>query len=379
MSNDNNDSSREPGSRQMPRLARFLRSAGLFVLLFLIYWAGAGFPGVDVGGTGGSGTPGTTYYVPTATPVGPQLSSLPAVYLPKPLYALTLAGAPDGTVWFAGQRYVGHVARDGSVSTIYVRSGVFGMTTDARGTLWITGIETNEIDAVTLSGVSYAYVVPTHDCEPFGITLGPDGNLWFTERAAGKIWRVTPAGKFTEFPLPEQHAAPDSITVGPDGNLWFTEQAGPVGRITLSGSITLFLATAPQYLNLPPGESNGGNDALDSITSGSDRTLWFTYGNAPAIGRITLAGKVSTYYLAGPYSSASQMVTGGDSNVWFIDVGSQSLGQITPFGIVTEYALPQGHGDISALARGAGKTLWMSELDSGAVDRVDLTKLPQAS
>jgi streptogramin lyase len=344
----------------------------------MIEWGAVGFPGLNVGGVGGSGTSRTTYYVPTATPiVGPQLSGLASIHLPYPSHALDLIGAPDGTVWFTGSRYVGHVAQDGTVSNIYVRSGVFGMTTDARGTLWITALETNEVDAVTPSGVSLAYVIPTPNCEPMGITIGPDGNLWFTERASGKIGRVTPRGKFTEFLLPSTDSAPTSITVGADSNLWFTEQTGVIGRITVAGTITEFPVPGLKQPPLFPGDFSGPSADPESIISGPGGALWFTYANASAIGRMTLNGRYSIYTLPSPFFGADQIVSGGDGNVWFTDVSHQWVGRITPAGAVTEYALPAGHSDVWALAAGADETLWLSEADTRVIDKINLALIPK--
>jgi hypothetical protein len=127
---------------------------------------------------------------------------------------------------------------------------------------------------------------------PYQITTGPDGNLWFTDRAH-LIVKMSPAGKFTTFRVPTNNGTPDDIAKGPDGNLWFTldgtDSSSRIGRITPSGTITLF--------PLP----GSGNDSLflSGISAGPDGNLWFTYDdfttNVSAIGRITTGGTFSLF------------------------------------------------------------------------------------
>lgn len=326
----------DPAMRRTRRGAQIV-SALLTILWIVLLTAYMVFLPVE-----GRGATVTYYVFVTPAPLmEPQLPNLLTIPLPHSSSSADLASAPDGTIWFTGIRTVGHIARDNSVRTIYVRSGVFGMTTDAHGTLWITGIETNEIDAVTLTGVVRTFAIPTSLCDPFGITVGPDGNLWFTERAAAKIGRVTPTGRFTEYPLRSADAAPEGITVGADGNLWFTEHTGVIGRITPDGTITEFPVPPQQHRQLPAGTSITLDTGPASITSRPDGALWFTYANTPTIGRITVDGKFSSYKLVSQYSGAVQIVAAGDGNVWFTDFGDQLLGRITPSGVVTEFSLPR--------------------------------------
>src|SRR4029079_18935221 len=79
----------------------------------------------------------------------------------------------------------------------------------------------------------------------------------------------------TEFPLANPTAQPLEITVGPDGNLWFSETAEPgIGRITTAGQITDFPLAGGM---VPVG-----------IAAGPDGNIWFA--GALAIGHITPEG-----------------------------------------------------------------------------------------
>ncbi len=48
----------------------------------------------------------------------------------------------------------------------------------------------------------------------FGITAGPDGNLWFTVTGAGQIGRISTSGSVTLFPIPTASSEPFGITAG---------------------------------------------------------------------------------------------------------------------------------------------------------------------
>ena len=138
------------------------------------------------------------------------------------------------------------------------------------------------------------------------------------------IVKMTPSGKFTSFTVPTSNASTDDITTGPDGNLWFTldgSQSARIGRITTSGTITLFTLPSP-------------NDYLymSGIAAGPDGNLWFTYQdfttNVNAIGRITTSGAVTLTSTQTANSGPTDITAGPDGNMWFTEaVGN--IGRIT--------------------------------------------------
>jgi virginiamycin B lyase len=183
------------------------------------------------------------------------------------------------------------------------------------------------------------------------IALGHDGNLWFTESAArGRIGRITPAGQITEFTAGlTANAQPTGITAGPDGAMWFTERTGArIGRIAADGVITEFA--------LPAGSQPAG------IVSGPGGDLWYA-DRSGRIGRITTAGAVTTYPVAG--SRPEEVALGSDGNVWF--TGLSSIGFVTPLGIaVPALASLANPSDIAAASDG---NLWVTSA-AGGVARV---------
>ncbi|HJT55098.1 MAG TPA: hypothetical protein VJ761_01280 [Ktedonobacteraceae bacterium] len=184
----------------------------------------------------------------------------------------------------------------------------------AGGIVWL---------ALPHAGSISEFPIPTAHSVPrgFAIAAGPDGNLWFTEQNGHKIGRITPNGKLSEFALPTtcQFACqPTSITAGPDGSLWFTTDngyLGQIGRITPSGSITMF----------PP--PNG--DAF-GIAAGPDGSLWFTEPLGNKIGRITPSGSIREFPIPTPNSAPYGITAGPDGNLWFAEGQGNNIGRISP-------------------------------------------------
>ena len=94
-------------------------------------------------------------------------------------------------------------------------------------------------------------------------------------QAAGTAGVVTVLGANT--------SDPQGITLGPDGALWFTNSDNSIGRIAPSGAVTIL---KNRSLHGPQG-----------MVTGPDGALWFTNFDNDSIGRVTTAGKVSTFSL----------------------------------------------------------------------------------
>ncbi|HTX58757.1 MAG TPA: hypothetical protein VMH02_03695, partial [Verrucomicrobiae bacterium] len=146
-----------------------------------------------------------------------------------------LAGAPDGSFWFAetGSQRVVRMTTSGGVSYY---------------------------QPVTASPSPY----------PEGVAAGPDGNMWFTEVLPSKIERISTAGtNAQEFSTSGVAANPNFIVAGPDGNLWFTNCYSTFNQLVPSGSkagtVTSYSAKSlssgnnPQFYGIAP---NAADDSL---------------------------------------------------------------------------------------------------------------------
>jgi virginiamycin B lyase len=294
----------------------------------------------------------------------------------------SITAGPDGNLWFTETA----TAVLGGGPGI---NGVGRLTTSGRVTEFSAGI----------SGA------------PRSIARGPDGNLWFVEESnsespAGIIGRITPAGSVTEFNIGAYQL--DSITAGPDGNLWFAG-SGVVGRITPSGSATEFPTGTDTQTTWQRGIATGADGNLwvadgfgiarvtpagvatvfptpgrhpDSVTSGPDGNVWFTYdpstapGSHSGIGRITPSGTISTFDDAGTVR-ARDVTAGPEGSLWVTQVGSSNstgaeIARVTPTGTVTEYPTPTNKGfgdDIQDITLGPDGALWMNDREGQFFDR----------
>ena len=122
-----------------------------------------------------------------------------AKYFPVPAgdHPHDVAPAPDGTVWYTGQR-----------------TGVLGRLDPKTG-----GVE-----RIPLGKGS----------APHGVIVGPDGAAWVTDGGQNAIVRVDPVSKEEKiWPLPASRPGANLNTAAFDGKgrIWFTGQTGIYGRL----------------------------------------------------------------------------------------------------------------------------------------------------
>ena len=115
--------------------------------------------------------------------------------------------APDGTIWFCGQR-------NGTLGRLDPRNGSYKLIDLGKG------------------------------AAPHGVIIGPDGAPWVTEGGQNAIARVDPGDhKVTLFRLPEKEAYANLNTgiFDKGGIYWFTGQSGYYGRLDpKSGAMKVF-------------------------------------------------------------------------------------------------------------------------------------------
>jgi virginiamycin B lyase len=166
-----------------------------------------------------------------------------------------LVVAEDGMVWFAGNRQM-HVgvldpasgmierirmpreeARDPHTLVFAPDEAAIWFTVQGGNFVGRVDPETRKVDLVQ---------VPTPDARPYGIDVDSDGRPWFVEFAAGKIATLDPATlELTEFPLPWNDGRPRRIVVDSKGDLWYVDYArGELGRMTPEGEFETWGAPA---------------------------------------------------------------------------------------------------------------------------------------
>jgi streptogramin lyase len=281
-----------------------------------------------------------------------------------------------------------------------------GITTGPDGNLWFTNMDSDSIGRITPAGVVSTFT-GVGISMPLGIAPGPDGNLWFTNYGNDSIGRITPSGVVSNFPTGETGSNPTAIVAGPDGNLWFTNSSGdhPLGRITLSGTVTTFMepfargasgiAVGPDgalwvagtdfsYIlrfatdgHMIDWEGVDGTHNPHGIAAGPGGTMWWT--NLGSIGRVFPYPFSATYVSPG-ISGPRAIAAGADGNMWFTDAGRDFIGRITPDGTVTDFPLPGGSVDRipEAITAGPDGAMWFTDIDNDEIGRIVVANTPDA-
>jgi virginiamycin B lyase len=153
-----------------------------------------------------------------------------------------VAPAPDGTIWYTGQR---------------------------KGLLGRLDPKTGKAEEIPLGP----------NAMPHGVIIGPDGAAWVTEGGQNAIARVDPASKAVKlFPLPQEapYANLNTMTFDKNGIGWFTGQVGYHGRVTpQSGKVEVW--------KTPRGFGTYG------ITTTPSGDIWYASLAGDHIGRLDLA------------------------------------------------------------------------------------------
>lgn len=221
-------------------------------------------------------------------------------------------------------------------------NGPRGICSGPDGNVWFT--VANQIGRITPAGDIATFALPTANAGPADIAAGPDGNLWFLEGAARQVGRITTSGNVTEYRIPATDGFPTTIVAGPDGAMWFSDFIrNSVWRVSLTGQFVEYAASTGAI----------------GLAVGSDDNLWFTgFGGPKRVGRMTLSGAVTLF----PRPSAPpgwRAAPSPDGNVWYTVVG-HGFGRITPSGEITEFPLSSDRGHIpAAIVAGPDGNLWM--------------------
>jgi len=229
-----------------------------------------------------------------------------------------VAPAPDGTVWYTGQR-----------------TGVLGRLDPKTG-----GIE-----RIPLGKGS----------APHGVIVGPDGAAWLTDSGQNAIVRVDPISKAVKtWPLPASRAGANLNTAAFDGKgrIWFTGQTGIYGRLdtatgkmdvwdapkgvgpygitaTPSGDI-YYVSLAGSFLGKPDMETGETTVIEPETENAGTRRVW-----SDSKGRLWLSewstGNLSVYDPA-LKSWTVQRLPGRDPHAYAVYVDDEDKVWVTDFG-----------------------------------------------
>ncbi|MCA1670104.1 MAG: lyase [Thermomicrobia bacterium] len=238
-----------------------------------------------------------------------------------------VAPAPDGTVWYTGQR---------------------------NGTLGRLNPMTGETRQIPLGNGS----------APHGVIVGPDGAAWVTDGGLNAILRVDPVtSEVKRFPLPANRRNANLNTAAFDarGTLWFTGQngiygrldpqsgemtvldaprgAGPYGIIAVPDGSVYYASLAGNYLGrIDP--QTGAATVLDPPTKaqGTRRVwtdakgnLWVSEWTAGQVGRYDPATNTwKEWKLPGSQPLAYAVYVDDRDMIWLTDFGANSIVRFDP-------------------------------------------------
>jgi streptogramin lyase len=290
---------------------------------------------------------------------------------------LAVAYGPGGDLWIAdnfdpdfGESAIVRVSAAGKHLASYPTGSTYGgIAAGPDGALWVTDSPGAHICRLGTDGTYTCYSLKINFFHyPNGITAGPDGALWFTATSQpnGYVGRITTSGSVTIYGGLSQHSWPEGIATGPDGNLWFAERdVNRIGRITPSGVVTEF------------SKGISKNASPYSIAAGSDGALWFTEEGG-AIGRITTSGEVTEYHKGISQSEHPfGLALGSDGAMWFTEYTyghrvPAKIARITTGGTVAEYGGIDPHSFPQGITAGPRHDLWFVEGSTDLLGRVHI-------
>jgi len=238
-----------------------------------------------------------------------------------------VAPAPDGTVWYTGQR-----------------AGVLGRLNP----------DTGQVDRIPLGEGS----------APHGVIIGPDGAAWITDGGLNAIGRVDPAThEVKTWKLPKDRANANLNTPAFDGSgrVWFTGQSGIYGRLdpktgemqvwdapkgggpygitaTPDGAI-YYVSLAGSFLGKPDLDT-GKTTVIEPkspgvgtrrVWSDSKGRLWVSEWNAGNLSVYDLAASSwEVYKLPGEAPHAYAVYVDGKDKVWVSDFGANAVLKFDP-------------------------------------------------
>jgi virginiamycin B lyase len=294
----------------------------------------------------------------------------------KPAYPHDPAVAPDGSVWYTGQR-----------------ANVVG-----------------RFDPATQQFKEYT--LPTRNSGPHGLQPDKDGNIWYTGNAAGLIGKVdAKTGKITEYKMPNPKATdPHTIAFLPDGRLFFTVQAGNfIGTLdpkTPNGAIKL--VESPTVNSRPYGvrldskgvpffdEFNSNKIASADpktliireyplpdkgarprrIAVAKDDTVWYGDYARGYLGHLDpKTGKVEEFKSPGGEDSRPYAIdVTADGAVWYVETGDDAKNMLVRFNPETKkfqtWPIPGGGGTVRNMDIDKNGDLWLAESGTGKITRV---------
>jgi virginiamycin B lyase len=249
----------------------------------------------------------------------------------------SLVTGPDGAVWTIARQFNSSLFRDEHFLTRF--------------------------DAAT--GASTRVRIPSTARAVEDLASGPAGRLWFVEDSRTITSYEPASGAFASTSLTTQDLISDMVG-GPDGNLWVATQfTGPTPAASAVQIVRMSPAGGtPARFTVTPG---GSVYAPGGLVFGPDTRLYFGIDNT-RIGRMTLAGQLTTFTVANP----GNIAVAGDGGVWVSSFANDNVIRIDPANPAQRASVPLPTGsEPLGLAIGSDGAVWAALSGTNQLARID--------
>ncbi len=283
--------------------------------------------------------------------------------------------APDGAVWFVGQR-TDYVARFDPETEDFTRfelapgTGPHNLIVGGDGQVWYAGnraAHIGKLDPVTGSIIEYPMPDPAAG-DPHTLVFDGLGHIWFTVQQGNFIGRLTMAtGEVDLVPVPIRHSRPYGIVIGADGRPW----------AALFGS-NMIATVDPSAMTLRQIETPNEASRIRRIVITSDGAVWYVDYQQGALGRYDPATENIREWPA-PSAAGSRpygMAVDDRDRIWFVETGP-SPNRFVGFDthsekFVSGTAIPSGGGSVRHMVyHAATQTVWFGT-DTNMLGRASL-------
>ena len=169
-----------------------------------------------------------------AAVLDPRTGEFERFDLPEGAGPHTLIVDDEGIVWYAGNR-ANHIGRLDPATGEITQYKAPDATRDPHtmifgdgGKIYFTAQGANQVGQFDMATGEYVVRdVPTPRARPYGIARSPDGNFWVAMVGTHKLLRIDPTTmEIQEVELSREEATPRRIQTTSDGRVWYVDYAG---------------------------------------------------------------------------------------------------------------------------------------------------------
>lgn len=213
------------------------------------------------------------------------------------------------------------------------------------GNVWFVGQRSDYVAMLDPETGDFAKYDLEEGAGPHNLVVADDGTVWYTGNRASHIGRLDPeTGDIDKFMMPDPEIRdPHTLIIDSKGDMWFTAQgANVVGKFwPETGEIRI--VEAPEVSDSPRG---GGSSRPYGIVVDSQDRPWIALFNTNKIGTVDPETfEMVTYDLPHPDARPRRIGVTSDDIVWYVDYARGYLGRLDPrSGEVREWPMPSGEG-----------------------------------